>query len=113
MIGWRISLVFAYAVADPESVTGKRPWSGDDERHNDACHARWLGQVNRSTSQDGYADAWYYEQCGGCRYWIALQGVIGSDYGACTNGRSAFDGRIRFEHDGCAGFTEREDGSFG
>ncbi|MEV4413172.1 DUF3027 domain-containing protein [Catellatospora sp. NPDC049609] len=89
------------------------PWTGDDERHNDACHARWTGRHNRRTGQDGYADAWHDEQCGGCRYWIALQGTIGQDYGACTHARSAFDGRVRFEHDGCAEFTEREDGSFG
>jgi len=24
-----------------------------------------------------------------------------------------FDGRVRFEHDGCDAFTAREDGSFG
>ena len=52
--------------------------------HNDACHARSLGRLNRRMGQDGYEDAWYYEQCGGCRYWIALQGAIGSDYGAST-----------------------------
>ena len=100
-------------MADHESVVTHGPWAGNNELHNDACHARWLGRLNRRTGQDGYEDAWYYEQCGGCRYWIALQGAIGSDYGACTNALSTFDGHVRFEHDGCAEFTEREDGSFG
>jgi hypothetical protein len=52
-------------------------------------------------------------QCGGCRFWIALCGQIGNDSGACTNVEAAFDGRVRFEHDGCEAFAVREDESFG
>jgi hypothetical protein len=49
----------------------------------------------------------------GSGYWIALHGGLGADFGACTNPAAAFDGQVRFEHDGCAAYTEREDGSFG
>ncbi|GLX23462.1 DUF3027 domain-containing protein [Streptomyces lavendulae] len=87
--------------------------TGDDRRHNDVVHARWLRLLNRSTGEPGYRDEWYWEQCGGCRFWIALNGELGQDWGACTNARSAFDGRLRYEHDGCKSFTARENGTFG
>ncbi|MCX5401272.1 DUF3027 domain-containing protein [Streptomyces sp. NBC_00102] len=89
------------------------PWTGSDRAHNGECHARWAASSNRSTGDPGYRDEWYDAQCGGCRFWIALGGELGQDYGACTNSGSAFDGRVRFEHDGCAVFTVREDHSFG
>jgi Protein of unknown function (DUF3027) len=34
-------------------------------------------------------------------FWLPLAGELGSDYGACANARSPFDGRVQFEHDGC------------
>ncbi|MFF8322924.1 DUF3027 domain-containing protein [Streptomyces bobili] len=89
------------------------PWAGDDRGHNDECHARWAASLNRPTAEPGYQDGWYDSQCGGCRFWVALSGELGQDYGACTNSRSPFDGRVRFEHDGCDCFAGREDGSFG
>ncbi|MEV5731313.1 DUF3027 domain-containing protein [Streptomyces pharetrae] len=89
------------------------PWTGDDQDHNDRCHARWRALFNRSTAQSGYRDEWYDAQCGGCRFWIALSGQLGQDYGACSNLGSSFDGRVRFEHDGCESFAGRADGSFG
>lgn len=93
--------------------TARTPWLGDDAEHNDACHERWLPRRNRDTGDAAHPDAWYCEQCGGCRFWVALRGPVGADWGACTNSRSRFDGRVRFEHDGCDVFTEREDRSFG
>ncbi|WP_460514774.1 DUF3027 domain-containing protein [Flindersiella endophytica] len=53
-----------------------------------------------------YRESWYDEQCGGCRFWIPLAGSMGSDYGACANSASPFDGTIRFEHDGCDVFEQ-------
>ncbi|MFF3872494.1 DUF3027 domain-containing protein [Streptomyces sp. NPDC001978] len=94
-------------------MTAGGPWTGDNRDHNDACHTRWSVSLNRSTTQRDYLDEWYDAQCGACRYWIALNGQLGQDYGACTNPASSFDGRVRFEHDGCAQFVGREDGSFG
>ena len=88
-------------------------WTGDDRAHNDACHERWLQVQNRPTRQPRYRDDWYDAQCGGCRFWVALSGELGRDWGVCTHAGSAFDGRTRFEHDGCELFTAREDGSFG
>ncbi|MEU0403451.1 DUF3027 domain-containing protein [Streptomyces sp. NPDC006197] len=61
----------------------------------------------------GYRDEWFDEQCGGCRFWIALSGELGLDWGACTRADSRFDGRVRFEHDGCERFSARDDGTFG
>ncbi|MBM9624559.1 DUF3027 domain-containing protein [Streptomyces zhihengii] len=89
------------------------PRTGDDQDHNDRCHARWQVSLNRSTAQSGYRDEWYDAQCGGCCFWIALSGRLGQDYGACSNPGSSFDGRVRFEHDGCESFAGRADGSFG
>ncbi|AYF26881.1 hypothetical protein CSH63_05340 [Micromonospora tulbaghiae] len=56
---------------------------------------------------------WCDEQSGGCRLWIPVNGEVGHGYGACTNPASNFDGRVRFEHDGCTAFANRDDGSFG
>ncbi|MFJ2514454.1 DUF3027 domain-containing protein [Streptomyces griseoviridis] len=88
-------------------------WRGDDREHNDACHERWLQVRHRPTGQASYRDGWYDAQCGGCHYWVALSGELGRDWGVCTHFTSAFDGRVRFEHDGCDRFTLRQDGSFG
>ena len=90
-----------------------RPWTGNNGEHNDACHQRWAHRGNRNTGDLTYRDEWYYQQCGGCRFWIALRGELGLDYGACTNPQSTFDGHVRFEHDGCDVFADRDDHSFG
>ncbi|XEC33144.1 DUF3027 domain-containing protein [Streptomyces fradiae] len=68
---------------------------------------------NRLTGAPGYLDGWYDEQCGGCRFWVALSGEMGRDWGVCTRTDSGYDGRVRFEHDGCDAFVVRSDGSFG
>jgi hypothetical protein len=89
------------------------PWTGNDRGHNDGAHERWLRKLNRQTGASGYRDEWWDEQCGGCWFWIALSGELGRDWGACTHAESTFDGRVRFEHDGCASFKIRNDASFG
>lgn len=38
-----------------------------------------------------------YFQCGGCKWFAALNG----DWGICCNQESAMDGRVTFEHGGC------------
>lgn len=70
-----------------------------------AVHDRWARDVNRRTGEDGYREQWYWEQCADCRHWCALSGVLGEDWGVCTNPVSAFDSRARFEHDRCEAFT--------
>ncbi|MGC9669595.1 DUF3027 domain-containing protein [Planosporangium sp. 12N6] len=64
-------------------------------------------------NRDRYSRSEPDAECGGCRFWVALHGHLGRDYGACTNADSPFDGQVRFEHDGCAAYADREDGSFG
>lgn len=59
---------------------------------------------NRKQEDPAYQDQWYGEQCGACTFFIPLEGVIGLDWGGCTNEASPLDGRIVFEHDGCGGF---------
>lgn len=71
-----------------------------------AIHERWVAERNRRTEDPGYREEWYSEQCGGCRFWLPLSGELGRDYGACANPASPFDGRVRFEHDGCEAFQE-------
>jgi hypothetical protein len=72
----------------------------------DAIHTRWIQKRNRRTDDPEYRESWYDEQCGGCRFWIPLAGLMGSDYGACANPVSPFDGTVRFEHDGCDAFED-------
>ena len=74
----------------------------DDEAGRDVVHWRWAADPNRSTNDPGYDDGWYAEQCGGCHFWLALAGPLGADWGLCANADAPFDGRSRFEHDGCA-----------
>ena len=83
-----------------------RPHLTNDSGHARDTHRRWAeaGQFNRRTNDPDYQDSWYRSQCGGCRYWIPLHGVLGSDWGACTNKESKFDRRLMFEHDGCDHF---------
>ena len=90
-----------------------QPWTGNDTRHNSECHQRWRSRRNRDTADPAYPHQWYAEQCGGCRYWIALRGTLGLDYGLCSHTVSTYDGQLRFEHDGCDAYTQREDATFG
>ncbi|MER5966809.1 DUF3027 domain-containing protein [Streptomyces sp. NPDC002057] len=79
----------------------------------DDAHGRWSRLLNRSTGDPGYRDEWFDEQCGGCKFWVALSGELGLDWGACARAGSPFDGQVRFEHDGCERFVARADGTFG
>ena len=73
------------------------------ETHDEAfareTHERWVERQHRPMSDPEYQDEWYAEQCGGCRFWIVLCGVLGDDYGVCANRASPRDGRVQFEHD--------------
>ncbi|GHJ47114.1 hypothetical protein Cs7R123_44560 [Catellatospora sp. TT07R-123] len=82
---------------------------GRSKKTLDGIHARWIARRHRNTDDLTYRDEWYDEQCGGCRFWFPLAGEMGSDYGACANGDSPFDGRVMFEHDGCAAFEEADE----
>jgi hypothetical protein len=85
----------------------KKLW--DEESHLERCHERWMNKRNRKQESPDYKDEWYSQQCGGCVFWIPLMGGFSDDYGGCSNASSAFDGQIRFEHDGCDAFKEAEE----
>ncbi|GAA2211406.1 hypothetical protein GCM10009850_068650 [Nonomuraea monospora] len=87
-------------------MTGILGHPGPSAAECSAIHKRWIAERNRRTEDPGYREEWYYEQCGSCRFWLPLSGELGSDYGACANQASPFDGRVRFEHDGCEAFQE-------
>ncbi|MCX4451369.1 DUF3027 domain-containing protein [Streptomyces sp. NBC_01789] len=92
---------------------GGEQMAPDGLRADDEVHERWSRLLNRTTRGPGYRDEWFDEQCGGCKFWIALSGEIGLDWGACARADSPFDGQVRFEHDGCERFSARADGTFG
>lgn len=75
-------------------------------------HARWAEKIdlNRDTSDPAYPDAWYWEQCGGCKFWLPVDGPLGGDWGVCSCSRSPFDAGLRFEHDGCDFFEAAGEG---
>ena len=73
----------------------------DTPRHRRETHARWILGRNRGGPDADYPDEWYAQQCGTCWFYVPLAGDYGTDWGACTNLRSSFDGHVRFEHDGC------------
>jgi hypothetical protein len=55
--------------------------SGDAAAMHEA-HRRWLGNANRRTDDPDYQEAWYFEQCGGCRFWLPLAGPSDEDHGS-------------------------------
>lgn len=61
-----------------------------------AALRRWIEQEYEVSPPEVTHDAGSY-QCGGCRFFLALD----SDYGICANAASPHDGRIVFEHIGC------------
>ena len=79
---------------------------GLNQAHIDACHERWLEHKNRrwSNGEEDAPDEWYQQQCGGCRYYIPLHGLLRTDWGVCSNVVTPFDGKVMFEHDGCDAF---------
>lgn len=81
-----------------------------DDQERRAAYERWGSRLNRRVGEADYRDEWSWQQCGGCRHWLALGGEIGDDWGVCSAASSAFDGIVRFEHDGCAEFSEDPQG---
>lgn len=77
-----------------------------DPRHLAVVHERWMAERNRRQEDPGYKEEWWAQQCGMCRFWIALQPPLGNDFGVCTDPASPFDGRTQFEHDGCEHFEQ-------
>lgn len=72
------------------------------------CYQRWLTTKELKDAkwrwaQQSYAtrleepDGGPPPQCGGCRYFAAIDG----DFGLCCNPESPMDGHVMFEHGGC------------
>lgn len=81
----------------------------EDSVHARRCHDRWQQRVNRDLSSPTCPEEWYAQQCLCCRYYVPLVGALSEDWGVCSNPDSAFDGIVRFEHDGCDQFSEADE----
>jgi hypothetical protein len=77
--------------------------------HFRRCHSRWIKKGSR-LGADPYPDEWHSEQCGGCRFYVRLNGYFHADWGVCSNETSPRDGKTSFEHDGCDAFVPASDG---
>lgn len=75
-----------------------------DAAHAHETHVRWIGKNLTPHYREilAGADDDIDHQCGGCRFYLCLEGSTGSDWGACSNPASPFDGTLKFEHDGCS-----------
>lgn len=80
----------------------------ENEEHLSSCHDRWMERRNRKSEQEEFNEKWEFEQCFRCTYFLPLSGILGSDWGGCSNEKSPFDGRLMFEHDGCEEFELRD-----
>jgi hypothetical protein len=82
----------------------------NSEEHAQTTHQRWIANRYRDPGSPGFDwDKWAGKECMTCRFYIPLMGILGADYGACSNPDSPFDGSVRFEHDGCEAYSENED----
>ncbi len=69
-----------------------------------AAENRWVQHsYETGKEQPDYKD-WIAHQCGGCRYFAALD----LDYGICCDEYSTNDGRVTFEHGGCIKHSDFE-----
>jgi DUF3027 family protein len=76
----------------------------DDPGHAAECHERWL----RRSDYLERGPRWRGE-CLWCRFYIPLAGALADDWGVCSNPASPNDGRVMFEHDGCAEFSPADE----
>lgn len=81
--------------------------------HEDCAREDYQQALHRIYGEmGGAAEDHIKDQCGGCRFYCCLEGVLGSDWGVCTNPKSPHNGRLMFEHDGCEAVEpEREPAS--
>jgi len=67
--------------------------------------------VSGCVSAYGYSSARndnevYENQCGGCRFFMPIEGDSSFDWGACGNPKSDRIGTVVFEHHGCKEHSE-------
>jgi len=63
---------------------------------------RWVKRCYQTGKEQPDYDNWIAHQCGGCRWFAALD----SDWGICCNESSPNDGRVVFEHGGCINHSD-------
>jgi hypothetical protein len=110
----------------PEPPWGRRM----RRRDRTGIHDRWIGRLRQKLPEGVPQDAntresWpatfgdkdadgramhkphggdYTFQCGGCRFYICIEGPLGADWGVCGNARSEYDRQAVFEHWTCKEF---------
>lgn len=89
----------------------KKKFLSEDRQYAQQTFYRWLSKFpkNRDNTSSDYRDEWVNEQCFTCQYYVKLTGVVGMDWGVCSNPLSPLDGRVTYEHDGCNFFSFAED----
>jgi hypothetical protein len=81
---------------------GCRAQEQGDSRFRDF---EWFGEVHDRWRERSISyTEWIPDQCGGCAYYIRLDGAFFADWGVCGNLESGRDGEPVFEHDGCDAF---------
>jgi hypothetical protein len=81
----------------------------DSPGHLRQTHDRWIERTHRDLSLDDAPDAWVWNQCEICRYWLPLDRRFTTDWGVCSNRLAQSDGIARFAHDGCDHFVHWDD----
>ncbi|OGO55822.1 MAG: hypothetical protein A2V85_07470 [Chloroflexi bacterium RBG_16_72_14] len=71
-----------------------------DAAARSAIHKRWIEKTPRSE--------WHEDQCLFCRFYLPIEGPMGSDWGACANPVAPRDAQVTFEHDHCDAFEFNE-----
>jgi hypothetical protein len=66
----------------------------------DELYERWLGRLNRRTSDDQHQEEQGWQQCGASRFRLPLAGQRGYEWGARSKEPWELDGAVRFAHDG-------------
>lgn len=79
--------------------------SDRERRRLAGTHQRWIEKTTRSHA---HPDEHWRDQCLHCAFYKKLSGHLGTDWGVCANPASAWDGQLRFEHDGCSAYVEAE-----
>lgn len=81
-------------------------WRGSPDHEFHKTHRRWISMSPYAQRDfDNWKEEWTTHQCGGCRYYVELEGHFMSDWGLCTHPESEQDGKAMFEHDGCEHYT--------
>lgn len=81
---------------EPEPYFDERLWPSTWGEYDEAT------ETAHHSADAGRADSCF--QCGFCQYYLTLDSRLGADWGACSNPRSEYDGRVTFEHWTCRHF---------